>query len=141
MSREYAMSRVGDALSSCDGNMAQAQRLVMTWLEKDQTLLLGLVAPHIKGIVTHAVTHAAAHAQEPKKKLDVAPEEINDFGEELLASMLGRSGKQSENFYNAPVSSQPGGRPTKASNAHVSAMQTLASKSGKSGDTADKKKK
>ena len=141
MSREYAMSRVGDALSSCDGNMAQAQRLIMGWLEKDQTLLLGLVAPHIKGIVTHAVTHAVARTQEPKKKIEVAPEDISDFGEELLANALGRGGKGNENYYNVPMSGSPGGRPVKASSAHVSAMQMLASKSGKGTDTTGKKKK
>lgn len=140
MSREYAMSRVGDALSSCDGNMAQAQRLVMNWLEKDQTLLLGLVAPHIKSIVTHAVTHAAAKAQEPRNRVEAPPEGIDDFGAELLAGALGRGGKGNENFYNVPVSGSPAGRPVKASSAHVSALQTLAAKSGKSGDKAGKKK-
>ncbi len=142
MSREYAMSRVGDALSSCDGNTAQAQRLIMGWLEKDQTLLLGLVAPHIKSIVTHAVTHAAMRAQEPKKKAEIVqPEDFSDFGEELLASALGRNNKPNENYYNVPVSGSPGVRPVKASSAHVSTMQMLASKSGKGADTSGKKKK
>lgn len=146
MSHEYAMSRVADALSSCGGNAAQAQRLVMSWLEKDQTLLLGLVAPHIKSLVTHAVTHAAARARMPKKQLDVTPGEMGDFGQELLASVLGRDARAGgrDEPYGAPPSpaaSSGGGRPGKASKAHVSAMQTLASRSGKSGDTSGKKKK
>lgn len=143
MSHEYAMSRVADALSSCDGNSAQAQRLVLSWLEKDQTLLLGLVAPHIKSIVTHAVTHAAARARVPKKRLEVEPQEMGDFGQELLASVLGRGKFGDAETYGAPTASgsASAGRPGKASKAHVSAMQTLAAKSGKTSASTDSGRK
>lgn len=58
MSREYAMSRVRDALEKADGNHMKAQRLLLAMIEKDQTLLIGLVAPHLQSIITHAITHA-----------------------------------------------------------------------------------
>ena len=51
MSKEYALSRVKDALDAADGNTAKATRMVMHWLEKDQSLMVGLVAPHLKSIV------------------------------------------------------------------------------------------
>lgn len=60
MSRDYAMSRVRDALEKENGNHLKAQRLLMDWLAKDQTLLLGLVAPHLNGIVAHALNHASS---------------------------------------------------------------------------------
>ncbi|MCK5555137.1 MAG: hypothetical protein KAI76_02775, partial [Alphaproteobacteria bacterium] len=82
MSQEYALSRVKDALEKSGGNRLKAQRLILSWLEKDNTLLLGLVAPHIQGIVTHAVAHVA---QTPKKskepeKIDLKDQETGEFG-------------------------------------------------------------
>ena len=147
MSHEYAMSRVQDALTSCNGNANQAQRLLMGWLEKDQTLLLGLVGPHIKSIVTHAISHAVNKDKEPKRKIDLETEEIGDFGQALLENVLGRSARapssSGPSLNPPPPSSGAAGRPTKASHAHVSAMQALASKSSTqpSGDTSGKKKK
>lgn len=61
MSHEYAMSRVRDALEKSDGNHLKAQRLVMSWLENDHSLLLGLSAPHLHGIVSYAMIQAAQH--------------------------------------------------------------------------------
>ncbi|MDF3024475.1 MAG: hypothetical protein K0R10_1836 [Alphaproteobacteria bacterium] len=50
MSREYAMSRVKDALEKSNGNHLKAQRLLLQWMEKDQSLLFGLVTPHMQSI-------------------------------------------------------------------------------------------
>lgn len=62
MSREYAMSRVRDALEKSEGNHLKAQRLLMSWLEKDHSLLLGLVTPHLPSIVTHAINYSGQPA-------------------------------------------------------------------------------
>jgi hypothetical protein len=59
MSHDYALSRVRDALEKSGGDPQKAQRMILSWLEKDHTLLVGLAAPHVQGIVAHAVGHAA----------------------------------------------------------------------------------
>lgn len=66
MSYEYAMSRVRDAIEKSDGNHLKAQRLITTWLENDQMLLVGLAGPHLPGIISYAMMHAF---QEPKARL------------------------------------------------------------------------
>lgn len=66
MSYEYAMSRVRDAIEKSGGNHLKAQRLITTWLENDQMLLVGLAGPHLPGIISYAMMHAF---QEPKAKM------------------------------------------------------------------------
>jgi hypothetical protein len=66
MSYEYAMSRVRDAIEKSDGNHLKAQRLITTWLENDQMLLVGLAGPHLPGIISYAMLQAA---QTPKAKM------------------------------------------------------------------------
>ena len=94
MSREYAMSRVRDALEKSDGNHLKAQRLLASWLEKDHSLLLGLVAPHLQAIVTHAINHAAQ--PQKHKTLEVDPGETGEFGAAFLDSLKG--GRSEEAF-------------------------------------------
>lgn len=73
MSRDYAMSRVHDAIEKSEGNHMKAQRLLLDWIVKDQTLLLGLVEPHIVSIVAHAVNHGIAT---PEGKKAHMPEKV-----------------------------------------------------------------
>lgn len=128
MSRDYAMSRVRDALEKSEGNHLKAQRLLLTWLEKDQNLLLGLVAPHLQGIISHAINHIGMpdtgkkSAAVPKKV--AVPKDAGEFGQALLSSMKGGTSTfgQSENL--APVS-----RPGAASQKHIDTMHALASAS------------
>lgn len=58
MSHEYAISRVRDALEKSGNNQAKAQRLIANWIEKDHSFLLGLSAPHLQGIIAHAIVQA-----------------------------------------------------------------------------------
>ncbi len=74
MSRDYAMSRVHDAIEKSEGNHMKAQRLLLDWITKDQTLLLGLVEPHIVSIVSHAVNHGLAT---PEGKKTHMPEKVD----------------------------------------------------------------
>lgn len=127
MSHDYAISRVKDALEKSDQNQVKARQLIMSWLEKDQSLLLGLVAPHLQSIVTHAI----AHVTTPPKKID-ATQATGEFGVAMLDSLKG--GGIEANFGQAT----PGGLtpPGQTSKAHIEAINTIvsASKGKSSGD-------
>lgn len=138
MSREYAMSRVKDALDKSDGNHLKAQRLLLQWIEKDHTLLFGLVGPHVQSIITHAINHAALPRS--PKKAPVAPpkkvsaKEAGEFGAAVLQTMRGDT---SSSF------GQPDGAVTKpgaTSQKHIDTMRALAAAS-KGGGSKSKKKK
>lgn len=132
MSHEYAMSRVKDALEKSDGNHLKAQRLILSWIEKDQTLLLGLVTPHIQGIITHAVNHADAPAKKktpPRVNID---ESAGEFGAALVRGIKGSG----TGFGEAPPKNLS--KPGKASQKHVDAINLLAG-AGKKKDEGKKK--
>jgi hypothetical protein len=127
MSREYALSRVKDALEKSDGNHLKAQRLLMTWLEKDHSLLFGLVSPHMHSIIVHALAHVdqAEQPQKPAaKKITPKPHETSEFGSALLQSLRGQ-GEETGTFGEAT----PRGisKPGKTSKAHVDAINKLVS--------------
>jgi hypothetical protein len=139
MSREYAMSRVKDALDKSNGNHLKAQRLLLQWLEKDHTLLLGLVTPHLQSIITHAISHAAMPQMPkkeqlgpPPKKVSVSAKDTGEFGAAMLQTMRGETASFG----------QPDGavsRPGATSQKHVDTMHALAAAS-KDGGTKGKKK-
>lgn len=139
MSREYAMSRVKDALEKADGNHLKAQRLLLQWLEKDHSLLFGLVTPHVQSIITAAIAHVtqpprkAPPAPAPKKE-KVSTKEKGEFGDALLSSLNDPQGGAATFGEATPRGlSKPG----KASNRHVDAINALA----KAGRAKDKKTK
>jgi len=138
MSREYAMSRVKDALEKSDGNHLKAQRLLLQWIEKDHSLLFGLVAPHLQSIITHAINHAAL-PQAPKKAPTAPPpkkvsaKDSGEFGAAVLQSM--RGGTSSFGQPDGPV-----GKPGATSQKHIDTMRALAAAS-KGGSSKGKKKK
>ncbi len=126
MSREYALSRVKDALEKSGGNHLKAQRLLMTWLEKDHTLLFGLVEPHMHSIIVHALVHVdQPEARKPAaKKITPKPNETSEFGSALLESLRGH-GEETGTFGQAT----PRGlsKPGQTSKAHVDAINKLVS--------------
>jgi len=138
MSHEYAMSRVRDAIEKSEGNHLKAQRLILQWIEKDHTLLFGLVAPHMQGIIAHALNHAMTPPKKPMpKRIDTqAAAAQGEFGAALLSSLKG--GASSEGFGFGQAQAKDISKPGKASKAHVDAINKLVSAS--SGKT-DKKKK
>ncbi len=136
MSREYALSRVKDALEKSGGNHLKAQRLLMSWLEKDQSLLYGLVSPHMHSIIVHALAHIDKPEQRSTpKKINPKDHDIDEFGDALLESLRGK-GEPTGNFGEAT----PRGvkKPGKASKAHVDAINTLVTASR---DKGGKRKK
>lgn len=129
MSREYAMSRVRDALEKSDGNHLKAQRLLLQQLEKDQSLLMGLVAPHLQSIITHAINHVGAPEGAKKsaavpKKVVVSDKNASEFGKELLQGMKGGRPQFGQAEERGAVT-----RPGQTSQKHIDTMMALASKS------------
>lgn len=127
MSREYALSRVRDALDKSDGNHLKAQRLLVQWLENDHSLLAGLVAPHMPGILAHAITHVLNPEQLKKapKELKVQAEQVGEFGEALLSSLKG--GRHDGVGFGEPAPRNLG-RPAAASKKHIDAINKIASR-------------
>jgi hypothetical protein len=144
MSHEYAMSRVKDALDKSDGNHLKAQRLLLQWLEKDHTLLLGLVAPHLQSIITYAINHAAlppAHKRsvlekpeqpKPAKGRSVSARDAGEFGAAVLQSLKG--GRQEGASFGEQQPRGAVSKPGQASQKHIDAIHKIAGASkGKSG--------
>lgn len=128
----YTMSRIQDALEQCDGNQTKAQKTILSWLEKDQTLLAGLVAPHLKAIIAHAVAHVAKQGAPARKAGETArsvppvepsDSDLGDFARELLEGLAGAA--------DAPKFGESGstGKPKQASQKHVDAIHAMASRS------------
>lgn len=126
MSREYAMSRVKDALEKSGGNQLKAQRLILSWLEKDHTLLFGLVTPHLQGIISHAVAHVGQPPVKTAAPKKVSVKETGEFGDALLDSLRGR---REETGHFGETTPRGISKPGKASKAHVDAINTLVSAS------------
>jgi len=133
MSRDYALSRVKDALEKSDGNHLKAQRLLLQWLEKGQTLLVGLAGPHLSSIVTHAI----AHVTTPPKKINPKEYESDEFGSAMLES-LSAGGADNPSFGQAPTASIP--KPGQTSRAHVDPINKIARASKNKGDGGKSKK-
>lgn len=144
MSHEYAMSRVKDALDKSDGNHLKAQRLLLQWLEKDHTLLLGLVSPHLQSIITYAISHAALPATIkrpiPGKSAPPQPtartvqtKDAGEFGAAVLQSLKG--GRSEGVGFGEAQSRGEVSKPGQASQKHIDAIHKIAgatkSKTGK----------
>lgn len=137
MSRDYAMSRVRDALEKSDGNHLKAQRLLAQWLDNDHSLLAGLVAPHMPGILAHAITHVLNPEQIKKapKEIAVDANEVSEFGEALLSSLKG--GRHEGIGFGEPTPRNLG-RPAAASKKHIDAINAIASKNVQKDDKSKK---
>lgn len=123
MSYEYAMSRVKDALDKSGHNHLKAQRLILNWIEKDHTLLFGLVGPHLQGIVSHAVNHAVVPPKKPMpRQIGPDDEEGGELGAAILEGLKG-TGESARFGQPSPRVSKPG----KASKSHVDAINKLVS--------------
>ncbi|MBI1215341.1 MAG: hypothetical protein GC185_05925 [Alphaproteobacteria bacterium] len=146
MSHEYARARVREALEQSGGNYMQAQRLLLSWLEKDVDLLMSLAGPHLPSLISYAIGHELADeaarnedgkpaagtiikgkTAEKKSVVKQIEKDIDEFGKSLLSSLKGgpRFGEE-----------QPRGtvsRPGKASQKHIDAMRTIATASAAKG--------
>ncbi len=129
MDREYAESRIRDALNASDGNAAKARQILLSWAIEDNRLLHELVAPHISGIVAHAVNRVMTMKKKPAPApTPVAAPEKSDkaskdpFGMEILKAIALGNPAQFGQENGVPLKKQ------QASQRHIDAIREMVSK-------------
>ena len=131
MNRDYSEGKIREALKLSGGNATRARQQVIAWAFDDPKLLHELMAPHMTGIVAHAINHVMAQGdKKPSKKVpDVAtaaPAGKDPFGMEILKAIaLGNPAQFGHENGNATGSKQA------ASQRHVDAIKAMVAK-GKS---------
>lgn len=133
MNRDYSESKIREALKLSGGNATRARQQIIAWAFDDTKLLHELMAPHMTGIVAHAINHVMATKEKPQP---AAPDPVemaaatggkNDpFGLEILKAIaLGNPAQFGLENANAT------GRKHVASQRHVDAIKEMVAK-GKS---------
>ncbi len=129
MNRDYSESKIREALKLSGGNATKARQQVIAWAFDDTKLLHELMAPHMTGIVAHAINHVMATKDKPKAVLVPEPSKIpagskNDpFGLEILKAIaLGNPAQFGLESGNATGKNQP------ASQRHVDAIKQMVAK-------------
>ncbi len=126
MNREYAERRIREALKASGGNAARARQQVITWAFDDAKLLHELVAPHITGIVAHAVNRVmttkekAVPATPEKKPVEAGAPDA--FGMEILKAIALGNPAQFGLESGTPIKKQA------ASQRHIDAIRQMVSK-------------
>jgi|GEM_PF-742746 len=96
MADSYLDDRLREAFKLGKGSPGLAQRLLIEWAVKDQRLLLGMVRPFMRAIVTAAVEGAIKRGvvvvATPPRRPAVAPRLSGDLLDSVIAQM-GRSGE------------------------------------------------
>ena len=144
--QDYARDRVRDALKEAKGNVPQAQRLLLAWMDFDELLLRAIAEPHFRSIAGYALqsqlfdeaegTYAAEVSapvpdtanpvmkQPSVKKKDDA--DIGTFGLALLQNVTGGTRAQQFGFVTDEMEA-----PQKTSARHIEAILQLAGKEQK----------
>ncbi len=128
MNRDYAEKRIREALKASGGNSTRARQQVTAWAFDDAKLLHELVAPHITGIVAHAVNRVMSMKEksipatpEPTK---AAPKKGEEFGMEILKAIaLGNPAQ-----FGLESSSGASIKKQQASQRHIDAIRQMVSK-------------
>ncbi|MEM7650734.1 MAG: hypothetical protein AAF204_01470 [Pseudomonadota bacterium] len=138
MSREYAESRIKEALKLSGGNTIKARQQIIAWTFEDAKLLHALAKPHLSGIVAYNIERVAsgrADAQKsakPPEEKKAAPSKSNgkeskdQFGLEILKAVAGSP---------AIFGLEDPGAPQKkagVSENHIKAIEAIASKKNSS---------
>lgn len=89
MSREYADTKIKEALKLCDGNVGRARQQIITLAQDDMKLLSALVKPHLDGIVAYQIERVASGRAEMEKRHpeEPPPNLEENFGMELLRAI------------------------------------------------------
>lgn len=132
MNRDYAERRIREALKATGGNATRARQQVTAWAFDDAKLLHELVAPHITGIVAHAVNRVMSQKEKP---VPAAPEPAKvkapkgeEFGMEILKAIaLGNPAQ-----FGLESSSGASIKKQQASQRHIDAIRQMVSKDNKS---------
>jgi hypothetical protein len=127
MNRDYAVRRIREALKASGGNPARAQQKVAELLVEDDRLLRELVAPHMRGIIAHAVYHVLNTKEEaaptPPEAAPLKPDAKSDpFGLEILKAIALGNPAQFGLENSAPIKKQA------ASQRHVDAIRQMVEK-------------
>ena len=127
MAWEYARKQILEALKSTNGNAVAAGRLVMDATAYDNRLLVELSAPHLKGIVAHAVSRVIHEQSNPPEETPDEAESLNmpldQFGKDLLGALGGRN---TPRFGFEDTAPHPGHKG--ASKAHIDTIMRIAKK-------------
>lgn len=125
MSREYADTKIKDALSLCNGNMALARKQIVLLAHEDPALLEALTKPHLDGIVAYQVERVASGRAEPEKRgIEEIPLEAlknEDFGMQLLRAVA------AEDVTIFGMENASGAKRKAASKEHIDAIHKIAS--------------
>jgi|TARA_R110002124_G_scaffold98751_10_gene244404 hypothetical protein len=142
--QDYARDRVRDALKEAKGNVPQAQRLLLAWMDFDELLLRAIAEPHLRSIAGYALQSQlfdeaeeqhAVQANSPvpdvpkpvKKQAAVVEEEAaGAFGLALLQNVTGGARAQQFGFVTDEMDA-----PQKTSARHIEAILQLAGKEQK----------
>lgn len=122
----YAREIIEKALNAAGGNATTASRAIMNAASTDARLMNELAAPHLKGIVAHAVAHVIRAQNTPPETHPDDPQALDmpldTFGRELLGALSGRDTPRfgQEAYGAASTSHKP------ASKAHIEAMKKIA---------------
>jgi hypothetical protein len=128
MNREYAERRIREALKACGGNATRARQQVITWAFDDAKLLHELVAPHITGIVAHAVNRVMTTKEKDIPAVPIAAEKLPKegkgevFGMEILKALALGNPAQFGMESGTPIKKQA------ASQRHIDAIRQMVSK-------------
>jgi len=128
MNREYAERRIREALKASGGNAARARQQVISWAFDDAKLLHELVAPHITGIVAHAVNRVMTTKEKPVPEAPAAPAKVpagaktDEFGMEILKAIALGNPAQFGLESGTPIKKQA------ASQRHIDAIRAMVSK-------------
>jgi hypothetical protein len=130
MNRDYSEAKIREALKLSGGNTTRARQQIIAWAFDDTKLLHELMAPHMTGIVAHAINHVMAASQKPAPKpaqVKVATEaKGQEFGMEILKAIaLGNPAQ-----FGHEGGSAPSKKPV-TSQRHIDAIKEMVAK-GKS---------
>ncbi len=127
MNRDYSERRIREALKASKGSAAKARQQIIAEAFDDAKLLHELVAPHITGIVSHAVNRVATTKEKPIPAAPAPTKKASkggkgdEFGMEILKAIaLGNPAQFG--LENASIKKQ------QASQRHIDAIRQMVSK-------------
>ena len=124
MSKEYAESKIREALTAHGDNIGLARQHIVSMAQTDAELMRALGRPHLDGIVAYQVERVASGRAEMEKRHPKEPTQskIDNFGMELLRAV---AASDAETFGQEGM----GAKRKVASKQHINAIHQMASKS------------
>ena len=125
ISRDYAENHIRDVLKSSGGNATKARQKIIAMAFDDTKLLHELVAPHMTGIVAHAVNRVMSMKEKPKPEAPKPlPQGVKEdpFGMEILKAIALGNPTQFGRESGVPIKRQA------ASQRHIDAIRQMVSK-------------